>query len=89
MHPPSGQPRRTTRRPVTARATHSVARQPEADSRTGPCPDLSRVRAAVPLSLAACALFELGPADEVLRRPRENYTRDLLAANPGGERVEA
>ncbi|MER6875764.1 ABC transporter ATP-binding protein, partial [Amycolatopsis sp. NPDC000673] len=34
-------------------------------------------------------LLELGPADDVLLRPREQYTRDLLAAIPGGEQVRA
>ncbi|WP_037366960.1 dipeptide ABC transporter ATP-binding protein [Amycolatopsis orientalis] len=34
-------------------------------------------------------LLESGPADDVLRRPREQYTRDLLAAIPGGEQVSA
>ncbi|MGW4393904.1 dipeptide ABC transporter ATP-binding protein [Amycolatopsis nivea] len=34
-------------------------------------------------------LLEAGPADEVLLRPREQYTRDLLAAIPGGEQVRA
>ncbi|WP_409464770.1 dipeptide ABC transporter ATP-binding protein [Amycolatopsis sp. GA6-003] len=34
-------------------------------------------------------LLEFGPADDVLRRPREQYTRDLLAAIPGGEQVSA
>ncbi|SEO89802.1 dipeptide ABC transporter ATP-binding protein [Amycolatopsis saalfeldensis] len=34
--------------------------------------------------LRAGRLLELGPADEVLGTPREDYTRDLLAAIPGG-----
>ncbi|WP_134736064.1 ABC transporter ATP-binding protein [Amycolatopsis sp. CFH S0740] len=34
-------------------------------------------------------LLEAGPADDVLLRPREQYTRDLLAAIPGGEQVTA
>ncbi|SFQ76854.1 dipeptide ABC transporter ATP-binding protein [Amycolatopsis rubida] len=34
-------------------------------------------------------LLESGPADDVLLRPREQYTRDLLAAIPGGEQVRA
>ncbi|MBB1158026.1 MULTISPECIES: dipeptide ABC transporter ATP-binding protein [Amycolatopsis] len=34
-------------------------------------------------------LLELGPADDVLLRPRVQYTRDLLAAIPGGEQVRA
>ncbi|WP_275291935.1 ABC transporter ATP-binding protein [Amycolatopsis sp. La24] len=34
-------------------------------------------------------LLEAGPADDVLLRPREQYTRDLLAAIPGGEQVRA
>lgn len=34
-------------------------------------------------------LLETGPADDVLLRPREQYTRDLLAAIPGGEEVRA
>ncbi|MCG3754711.1 ABC transporter ATP-binding protein [Amycolatopsis sp. Poz14] len=34
-------------------------------------------------------LLEVGPADDVLLRPREQYTRDLLAAIPGGEQVRA
>ncbi|MBB4683699.1 dipeptide ABC transporter ATP-binding protein [Amycolatopsis jiangsuensis] len=34
-------------------------------------------------------LVELGPASEVLQRPRAQYTRDLLAAVPGAHRVDA
>nr|WP_156096101.1 ABC transporter ATP-binding protein [Amycolatopsis jejuensis] len=34
-------------------------------------------------------LLELGPADDVLLRPRDQYTRDLLAAIPGSERIDA
>ncbi|WP_329061043.1 ABC transporter ATP-binding protein [Amycolatopsis sp. NBC_01480] len=36
--------------------------------------------------LRAGRLLELGPADEVLGNPQEDYTRDLLAAIPGGAR---
>jgi peptide/nickel transport system ATP-binding protein len=33
-------------------------------------------------------LIELGPADDVLGAPREEYTKELLAAIPGRERAE-
>ncbi|KAA9161058.1 ABC transporter ATP-binding protein [Amycolatopsis acidicola] len=39
--------------------------------------------------MRAGRLVELGPADEVLHNPRDEYTRELLAAIPGREIEEA